>query len=258
MPTRTIEEDLQMAVVVHVTLRGVTPAEYDAVREQAGWIEHPPTGGISHTTWWEGDDCHNVDAWESEEAFATFAERRLGPAMAAVGVTAEPETTFHPAHEAYTPRAGIVAPTAKPTIGTTDNAALIRRGYEAFAVGDIETVMSLFDPAIAWYSPDTVSFGGHYTGHSEVGQFFSKLPENYAELHVEPSEFVDRGDTVVVLGHLRGRSVAGIAFDVPFAHAWTFSNGKATGFFEYFDTVKMNAALGMVAQPAAAESVQHV
>src|SRR4051812_22201495 len=104
-----------MAVVVHVKLRGVTAAQYDAVRERAGWLEQPPTGGISHVTWWEGEDCHNLDAWESEEAFAAFGEKRLAPAMAAAGVNVQPETTMHPAHEAFTPRAGIVAPTATPT-----------------------------------------------------------------------------------------------------------------------------------------------
>ncbi|MFL6239321.1 MAG: nuclear transport factor 2 family protein [Actinomycetes bacterium] len=248
-----------MAVVVHVTLRGVTPAQYDAVRERAGWIEQPPAGGISHTTWWEGDDCHNLDAWESEEAFAAFAERRLAPAMAASGVTSQPETTVHAAHEVYTPHAGIVAPTAKPTVGAVDNAALIRTGYDAFARGDVETVLSLFDRAITWYTPDTIPFGGRYEGPAAVGGFFSKLPENYAELHVEPTRFIDRADTVVAIGRHRGRSAAGIAFENPFVHVWTFSNGKATSFTEYFDTVKMNAALGLVAQSGAPQGVaQHV
>src|SRR4051794_31320334 len=227
-----------MAVVVHVTLRGVTPAQYDAVRERAGWIEQPPTGGISHTTWWEGDDCHNLDAWESEEAFLAFGEHRLAPAMAAVGITNEPETTLHPAHEVYTPHAGIVAPTASPTVGAVDNVAVIRTGYEAFARGDVETVLGLFDPAIEWYTPDSIRFGGCYVGQAGVGEFFSKLPENYAELNVEPSAFVDRADTVVAIGRHRGRSVAGVAFEIPFVHVWTFSNGKATTFNEYFDTVK--------------------
>lgn len=234
-----------MAVVVHVTLRGVTPAQYDAVRERAGWIEQPPTGGLSHTTWWEGDDCHNLDAWESEEAFAAFGEQRLGPAMAAAGVNVEPEAIVHPAHEVFTPRAGIVAPTASPTIGSVDNVTLIRSGYDAFARGDIETVLSLFDPAITWYTPDTVPFGGSFTGHASVGGFFATLPQHYAELHVEPTRFIDRGDTVVALGSLRGRSTAGNDFDIPFVHVWTFSNGKATSFTESFDSVKMTAALGM-------------
>jgi ketosteroid isomerase-like protein len=238
-----------MAVVVHVTLRGVTPEQYDAVREHCGWLEQPPTGGISHLTWWEGSDCHNVDAWESEEAFAAFAENRLGPAMAAAGVTAEPESTFHPAHEAFTPRTVIVAPTAKPKIGAVDNVAVIRAGYTAFARGDVEAVLEMFDDSIHWYAPDTVQFGGHYEGPAAVAGFFAKLPENYSELHVEPTGFIDRADMVVVTGRHRGTSVAGNAFDVPFAHVWTLSNGKATSFTEYFDTVKMNAALGASRMP---------
>lgn len=35
-------------------------------------------GGISHLTPWDGDDCHNMDAWESEEVFNAFGESRLG------------------------------------------------------------------------------------------------------------------------------------------------------------------------------------
>jgi ketosteroid isomerase-like protein len=247
-----------MALVVHVTLRGVTPAQYDAVRERAGWIEQPPTGGIAHMTWWQGDDCHNVDGWESEEAFAAFGEQRLGPALASVGITTEPEVTFHPAHEVFTPRAGIVAPTAAPTIGSTDNVALARTGYDAFARGDIDTVLSLFDPGIKWYAPDTVQFGGHYTGPAGVGEFFSKLPGNYSELRVEPSAFIDRADTVVAMGRHRGRSTAGASFDLPWVHVWTFSNGKVTSFTEYFDTVKMNTALGLVMQASPQEAAQHV
>ena len=246
-----------MAVVVHITLRGVTPEQYDAVRERCGWIEQPPTGGIAHLTWWDGNDCHNVDGWESEEAFAAFAEHRLAPAMAAAGVMAEPETTTHPAHEVFTPRAGVVAPTAAPTIGATDNVALIRSGYEAFARGDVPAVLGLFDSSIHWYAPDTVRFGGHYDGPDQVGGFFSKLPENYAELHVDPSAFIDRADTVVVVGRHTGRTVADVMFDIPWVHVWTLSNGKATSFTEYFDTVKMNAALGVVAQSSAQEVPQH-
>ena len=93
-----------MPVIAHVVLRGVSPEEYDHVRAEVGWLERPPDGGYSHVTWWEGNDCHNIDAWESEAAFGAFAENRLGPAMAKLGIAVEPELTFHPAHEVYTPR----------------------------------------------------------------------------------------------------------------------------------------------------------
>lgn len=94
-----------MAVVVHVVLAGVSKEEYDRVREAVGWLEEAPAGGIAHLTWWEGDECHNMDAWESEEAFSDFGQQRLGPGMAKAGVDAEPQVTFYPAHEVYAPRA---------------------------------------------------------------------------------------------------------------------------------------------------------
>ena len=95
-----------MAVIAHVILRGVTRAQYDAVRKEVGWLdpEREPEGGLSHVTWWDGDDNHNIDAWESEEAFNAFGKDRLGPGMAKAGVNVQPEVTFHPAHEVFTPR----------------------------------------------------------------------------------------------------------------------------------------------------------
>jgi hypothetical protein len=93
-----------MAVVAHVVLPGVSREQYDRIRVEVGWLDEPPVGGISHVTWWEGGDCHNVDAWESEEAFSAFGAARLGPGMAKAGVQVEPQVTFHSAHEVYTPR----------------------------------------------------------------------------------------------------------------------------------------------------------
>ena len=72
----------------------------------AGLTVHPPEA--AHLAWWEGPDNHNLDAWESEEAFAAFVPDRLGPAMAQAGVNVEPTVTFHPAHEVFLPNALIV------------------------------------------------------------------------------------------------------------------------------------------------------
>jgi ketosteroid isomerase-like protein len=237
-----------MTVITEVLLRGVSPAEYDAVREQARWLEEAPVGGLAHLTWWEGDDCHNVDAWESEDAFGAFGEQRLGPAMAAVGLADPPQVTMHPAHEVYAPRARAIAPTAG-TAAPADNVALIRHGYEMFAARDIPGVLELFDRAITWYSPDTVRYGGRYEGPQEVGSFFATLGENYSELRVEPDTFIDGGATVVACGRHRGTSRAGVDFEVPFVHVWTFRDGKVTSFTEYFDTARMNAALDPATAP---------
>ncbi len=93
-----------MAIVVEVVLKGVTPAQYDALRAEVGWLENAPTGGLSHVTWFEGDDNYNLDAWESEETLNAFVSDRLGPGLAKVGIGAQPEVTVRPAHEVFTPQ----------------------------------------------------------------------------------------------------------------------------------------------------------
>jgi hypothetical protein len=94
-----------MTIITHVVLAGVTPKQYDAVRDACGWLDNGPVGGLAHLAWWDGPDNHNMDAWESEEAFAAFGNDRLGPAMAQAGVNVEPQVTFHPAHEVFLPNA---------------------------------------------------------------------------------------------------------------------------------------------------------
>ncbi len=126
-------------------------------------------------------------------------------------------------------------------------AALVKSGYEAFARGDVATVLALFDPAITWSTPDTVRFGGTYTGPQGVSDYFTCLPQLFEELEVRPVSFVEQGEQVIVQGEHSGRTVAGIPFQVPFVHCWTVVGGKATSFTEYVDTVRVNAALGVPA-----------
>ena len=64
---------------------------------------HPPVGGIVHLAWWEGEDCHGLDVWDSEQAWARFGEDRLGPGMGRLGLAIVPEATFVPIHEAFVP-----------------------------------------------------------------------------------------------------------------------------------------------------------
>jgi ketosteroid isomerase-like protein len=239
-----------MAVIAEVTLRGITPEQYDAVRERTGWLERTPAGGFAHLTWWEGEDCHNVDAWEDEAAFDAFGQQRLGPAMASLGLDILPEVTFHPAHEVFTPRAGVIAATETPNVAAAGNADLARAGYAAFAAGDIPAVLALMAEDIVWSTPASISFGGVYRGPQGAAEFFTKLPQNFAELRVEPERYVEAGDTVVVQGMHHGRTVVGNSFDVPWVHRWTFRDGKATSFTELMDTLTVGVALGQAA-PAA-------
>jgi hypothetical protein len=88
-----------MPVVLEVVFPGLSPDQYDQLKAKVGWVEAPPAGGISHVVWWEGDDCHGIDIWESEEAWGAFGNDRMGPAAAELGIRMEAVPTFHQPHE---------------------------------------------------------------------------------------------------------------------------------------------------------------
>lgn len=88
-----------MAVVMEMVFRGLSPQHYDELKDKVGWVDAPPAGGFSHFVWWEGADCHGIDVWESEEAWAAFGQDRMGPAAAELGISMEATPIFHEAHE---------------------------------------------------------------------------------------------------------------------------------------------------------------
>jgi ketosteroid isomerase-like protein len=230
-----------MTVIAEVVLRGLSREEYDAVRAECRWLEEPPDGGIAHLTWWDGEDCHTVDGRESEPAFRTFDDHRLGPALTALGLDGRREVGVHAAHEISTPRRAVVVEPPAPEVA--DPVARTRSAYEAFALGDIPAVLDLLAPDIVWSTPDSVRFGGRYTGRAGVLEFFSLVREHMGELHVEPETYLDPGDAVAVLGRHRGRWKRGEAREVPWAHLWTWRDGRATGLTEHFDPARVASAL---------------
>jgi ketosteroid isomerase-like protein len=55
------------------------------------------------------------------------------------------------------------------------NIKLIRRGFDAFATGDMETMMELLSPDIVWHSPGDNVLSGDYHGIEEVLGLFARV-----------------------------------------------------------------------------------
>lgn len=119
----------------------------------------------------------------------------------------------------------------------------LQAAYEAFKSQDIPTVMAAFDEQIEWTTPDNIPFGGTYHGHQGVGEFFGQLPQHFDELHVDPEEFIDAGDVIVVPIHLHGRGKAG-PLESRSLHVWRMRDGRAISFTEYPDTARILEAIG--------------
>jgi uncharacterized protein len=57
------------------------------------------------------------------------------------------------------------------------NEDLIRRGFDAFSEGDMDTLRELFDPDIAYHVPGRSPLAGVYHGQDEVLGLFARIFE---------------------------------------------------------------------------------
>lgn len=92
-------EEATMAVIMIQTLPdGVPIAMLDAVTAKMDAKANPPGGLIVHTHYEEDGRVRIMDVWESEEAFRTFQEERLMPAMKQVASENGMDLSDEPEH----------------------------------------------------------------------------------------------------------------------------------------------------------------
>src|ERR1700735_4318115 len=81
----------------------------------------------------------------------------------------------------------------------TQNIAVVRRGYEAFAKGDIETLKGLFTADANWHALAAGVLPGNYRGAQAILGFFGQLAhETDGTMRVEPLTMAASGDHVFV------------------------------------------------------------
>ena len=125
------------------------------------------------------------------------------------------------------------------------NVNAVQGVYEAFARGDVPAVLGFLDDDIAWTEAEGFPYGGTYNGPNAVLEgVFMRLGGEWDGFTAAPAEFIDGGDTVVVLGQYSGTYKAtGKSFQANFAHVWKISGGKAVSFVQYTDTLIIQRAL---------------
>lgn len=128
------------------------------------------------------------------------------------------------------------------------NVALIRGIYDAFAAGDIAGVVGRMSPDMVWNEAENFPYadGNPYRGPEAIlGGVFGRLGAEWDGFAAMPEEFLDAGDTVVVLGRYRGTCKAtGRAMDAQLAHVWRVEDGKAVRFQQYTDTLQAAQVMG--------------
>lgn len=129
------------------------------------------------------------------------------------------------------------------------SAEIVKSIYDAFAKGDVPTVLGAFDPAIQWYEAEGFIYaaGNPYTGpHAVASGVFMRLASEIDGFAAAAKHFIDGGDTVVVEGRYRGTMKAtGTPIDAQFAHIWQLRSAKVIRFQQYTDTKQWSDATGL-------------
>lgn len=118
-----------------------------------------------------------------------------------------------------------------------NNLAVIKNGYQAFAAGNIEEAMNMFDDDIEWVQPGNSAISGTYHGKAEVGQLLARLTEK--SVTATPRRYLVDGEIVVALTDVTVGDELGRDADV-----FTVRNGKTVRVDVHTDTALMERVYG--------------
>ncbi len=123
------------------------------------------------------------------------------------------------------------------------NADAAKDAYGAFSSGDLETLKAGFADDAEWVTSDELPLGGVASGVDAIMGNFAQIPNYWSSFSVEPSEFIEAGDKVIVRGTQRGTGKGG-SFEAPFVHVMEYRDGKVVRGEFHGDSAKALKALG--------------
>ena len=126
------------------------------------------------------------------------------------------------------------------------NVETIKGAFDAFHNGDAEGMKAAWADDISWEGSgsDEIPGGGTHQGTDDVLAALGSIRERWESFEAHPDEFIEQGDTVVVLGHVEGRA-NGNDVKAPFVHIWRMQDGKAKRVQALTDTLEVGRALGV-------------
>jgi ketosteroid isomerase-like protein len=104
------------------------------------------------------------------------------------------------------------------------NVDTARSAYEAFGRGDLEALKEWLAEDSVWITSDELPLGGRVEGRDAILANFAQIPTYWSSFSVDPEEFIDAGEYVVVRGVQRAGNDKG-SFEAPFVHVIKYGAG---------------------------------
>jgi hypothetical protein len=128
-----------------------------------------------------------------------------------------------------------------------ENVNIVRGLYQAFATGDIPSIIAALDPQVEWWEAENFIYADKnpYVGSDAVLEgVFMRIADEWEGFAVSPKEVLDAGETAIGYGYYTGTyKKNGEAVRAQFAHFFTFRDGKVAKFQQYTDTAQFLRAV---------------
>jgi ketosteroid isomerase-like protein len=121
----------------------------------------------------------------------------------------------------------------------------MRQRYEEFNRGDLESALQEWADDFVWQGSNSTELpgGGEHRGKEEAVKVLQEAVGAWDEFKLSADEFLEEGDTVVVLAHTEVRKGDNSA-KVPVVHIWRWQGDKLKRLQILTDTLQTAQLLG--------------
>ena len=133
---------------------------------------------------------------------------------------------------------------------SAENVEVVRAAYGAFMKGDLQGLGAYLADETEWETPESLPTGGLVRGREAVLGNFAQIPQYWSEFSIEPDEYIDAGDHVIVRGVQRAVGAGGTT-QSRYLHLSTLRDGQIVRGEFIGDTADSLRALGKRADAGA-------
>jgi ketosteroid isomerase-like protein len=134
------------------------------------------------------------------------------------------------------------------------NVEVVRAIVDAWNRGDWNAALKDAAPSFEFDFSRSVSPGHGVYGLDQMEEFFRQLTEPWESIRLEPVEFIEAGEHVVMPNTLQAQGRDGIEVEARTAWVWTIRDGKVFHLCLYQGRREALEALGLSDQDAPAAS----
>ena len=127
-----------------------------------------------------------------------------------------------------------------------ENVEIVQAALDAFERGGLDATLPFYDPEVTWQEAEDEPEAETYRGHDGIRALVRKWLVPFDDLRIEPEDFIDAGEAVVMPYRFRGRERSS-GKDITAPETWVFwlRGGKISTVREYRHTAEALGAVGL-------------